>query len=158
MSFYWDYIFWVHGFYCQKKVSLSDLMSNRSVLSAWPAEIWSPPTWGWDFGYRCRSCTLCHVPSTTATLETPTPSDPLTARQPATLPPCHGCPCGLPSLPQGQGAAATSSSATSGWQASLPACWSSDTFCWARQWAEGTPLKRSAFSVSHFSELFQPVN
>lgn len=134
--------------YISRKGSLSNLLSNFSVDSAWPAETWSPPTWAWDFGYRCRSCTLSPVPFTTATLGTPTPSVPLIARQPAISPPCHGCPCGLPSLPQGQGAVATSSSATSGWPASLPGCWGSDTFCWARQWEEGTQLKRLVLSLS----------
>lgn len=123
LSFHWDYVILGYGDNRHmRKVSLCSLFSYFLVISAWPAGIWSLPTWGWDFGYRCRSCTLCPVPSITATRATPTLSEPLIAPPPAISPPCHDCQCGLPSLPQGQEAVATSSSATSGWPALLPDC------------------------------------
>lgn len=117
------------------------------LISAWPAGTWWPTTWGWDFGYPCRSCTLSPVLSITVTLETATLSALLIAQQPAISPPCLGCPCGRRSLTRALGATGTSSSATSGWLALLLGCWSSDIFCWGVQWEEGIQLRRSVWSV-----------
>lgn len=124
------------------------LLRNFTFIKVWPAGIWSPPTWGWDFGYHCRRFTLCPVPSITAILETTTLRDLLIALLYVILLLCQDCQCGPQSLPQAQEAVATSSTVTSGWPALPPDYWSSDTFFWDLQWEEVTLLKRFVFRVS----------
>lgn len=83
------------------------------------------------------------MPSTTATRGTPT----LTVQPPAITPPCQDCQCELQNLHQDQEAVATSSSVISGWLASLPGCWGSDTFSWALQWEAVTQRKRPVLEL-----------
>lgn len=138
--FHWDYLMRRHQMHFSKSLYV---FLNFLVISAWPAGIWSPPTWGLDIQYPCRSCTLCPVPSTTATWGTPT----LTVQPPAITPPCQDCQWELQNLHQDQEAVATSSSVTSGWLASLPGSWGSDTFSWALQWEAVTQRKRPVLEL-----------